>query len=125
MRYVPNCPLTSANPRYRSEAPSRQEILDSLLNASGYALALLSAVGMAGGWLIAVSSVQCHGVSGGTRRARIWVNATFGVRNSGNHRSPKPSPSARPSNASRAAEYVIPASSHRPHPAAPARSATS
>ncbi|WP_224283259.1 HAMP domain-containing sensor histidine kinase [Streptomyces sp. LS1784] len=53
MRYVPNYPLTSSNPRYRSDAPSRQEILHSLLTASGYALALLTAVGLAGGWLIA------------------------------------------------------------------------
>ncbi|MFJ6621389.1 sensor histidine kinase [Kitasatospora sp. NPDC091335] len=53
MRYIPNYPLTSSNPRYRSDAPSRQEILDSLLRAGGYALALLTAVGMAGGWLIA------------------------------------------------------------------------
>ncbi|MEV7187292.1 HAMP domain-containing sensor histidine kinase [Kitasatospora sp. NPDC093102] len=53
MRYVPNYPLTSSNPRYRSDAPSRQEILRSLLTASGYALALLTAVGLAGGWLIA------------------------------------------------------------------------
>ncbi|MFE6505377.1 sensor histidine kinase [Kitasatospora sp. NPDC057738] len=53
MRYVPNYPLTSSNPHYRSDAPSRQEILDSLLRASGYALALLTAVGLIGGWLIA------------------------------------------------------------------------
>ncbi|MFJ1794951.1 sensor histidine kinase [Kitasatospora griseola] len=53
MKYVPNYPLTSANPRYRSDAPSRQEILTSLLTASGYALALLTVVGMAGGWLVA------------------------------------------------------------------------
>ncbi|WP_063750151.1 sensor histidine kinase [Kitasatospora cheerisanensis] len=53
MKYVPNYPLTSANPRYRSDAPSRQEILESLLAASGYALALLTVVGMAGGWLVA------------------------------------------------------------------------
>ncbi|MEV6973384.1 HAMP domain-containing sensor histidine kinase [Kitasatospora sp. NPDC093806] len=53
MRYVPNYPLTSSNPRDRADAPSRQEILDSLLTASGYALALLTAVGMVGGWLIA------------------------------------------------------------------------
>ncbi|WP_380282138.1 sensor histidine kinase [Kitasatospora purpeofusca] len=53
MRYIPNYPLTSSNPRYRSDAPSRQEILRSLLTTSGYALALLTAVGLAGGWLIA------------------------------------------------------------------------
>ncbi|MFF2950403.1 sensor histidine kinase [Kitasatospora sp. NPDC057965] len=53
MKYIPNYPLTSASPRYRSDAPSRQEILESLLRAGGYALALLTAVGMIGGWLIA------------------------------------------------------------------------
>ncbi|MFJ5926251.1 sensor histidine kinase [Kitasatospora sp. NPDC092948] len=53
MKYVPNYPLTSANPRHRSDAPSRQEILTSLLTASAYALALLTVVGMAGGWLVA------------------------------------------------------------------------
>ncbi|KJS53945.1 hypothetical protein VM98_22175 [Streptomyces rubellomurinus subsp. indigoferus] len=50
MKYIPNYPLTSANPRYRSDAPARQQILDSLLTACGYALALLTAVGMVGGW---------------------------------------------------------------------------
>ncbi|MGK4581977.1 sensor histidine kinase [Kitasatospora sp. HPMI-4] len=53
MRYIPNYPLVSSNPRYRSDAPSRYEILQSLLTASGYALAVLTAVGMIGGWLIA------------------------------------------------------------------------
>ncbi|MFE6871486.1 sensor histidine kinase [Kitasatospora sp. NPDC057692] len=53
MRYVPNYPLTSSNPRYRADAPSRQEILRAMLTASGYALALLTAVGLVGGWLIA------------------------------------------------------------------------
>ncbi|MFE6050492.1 sensor histidine kinase [Kitasatospora sp. NPDC056446] len=53
MRYIPNYPLTSSNPRYRSDAPSRQQILDSLLAAGGYALALMTAVGLVGGWLIA------------------------------------------------------------------------
>ncbi|WAL72015.1 HAMP domain-containing sensor histidine kinase [Kitasatospora sp. YST-16] len=53
MKYVPNYPLMPANPRDRADAPSRQEILESLLAASGYALALLTAVGMAGGWLVA------------------------------------------------------------------------
>ncbi|MFJ2864241.1 sensor histidine kinase [Kitasatospora sp. NPDC087314] len=53
MRYIPNYPLTSSNPRDRVSAPSRQEILQSLLTTSGYALALLTVVGMIGGWLIA------------------------------------------------------------------------
>ncbi|MFJ3220578.1 sensor histidine kinase [Kitasatospora sp. NPDC086801] len=53
MRYIPNYPLTSSNPRDRLSAPSRQEILRSLLTISGYALALLTAVGTIGGWFIA------------------------------------------------------------------------
>ncbi|MFJ9696522.1 sensor histidine kinase [Kitasatospora sp. NPDC101183] len=53
MKYIPNYPLTSSSPRYRSDAPSRQEILTSLLQACGYALALITAVGMLGGWFVA------------------------------------------------------------------------
>ncbi|MFE4519596.1 sensor histidine kinase [Kitasatospora sp. NPDC056783] len=79
MRYVPNYPLTSANPRYRSEAPSRQEILHSLLTAGGYALALLTAVGLFGGWLIAGRVLRplqditraAHRATGGALEHRI------------------------------------------------------
>ncbi|MFJ8038951.1 sensor histidine kinase [Kitasatospora sp. NPDC096147] len=58
MRYFPNYPLMSSNPRYRADAPSRQEILDSVLQAGGYALALMTAVGLAGGWFIAGRVLQ-------------------------------------------------------------------
>ncbi|MFF4922789.1 sensor histidine kinase [Kitasatospora sp. NPDC001261] len=79
MRYVPNYPLTSSNPRYRSDAPSRQEILRSLLTASGYALALLTAVGLVGGWLIAGRVLRplqditraAHRAAGGALEHRI------------------------------------------------------
>ncbi|MER7765815.1 HAMP domain-containing sensor histidine kinase [Kitasatospora sp. NPDC096140] len=79
MRYIPNYPLTSSNPRYRSDAPSRQEILDSLLTAGGYALALMTAVGLAGGWLIAGRVLRplqditraAHAAAGGALEHRI------------------------------------------------------
>ncbi|WP_067817144.1 sensor histidine kinase [Actinomadura kijaniata] len=53
MRYVPNYPLAPANPRETRWAPSRGEILDTLLTASGWALALLAVIGLGGGWLVA------------------------------------------------------------------------
>jgi two-component system sensor histidine kinase VanS len=53
MRWVPNYPLTPAHPRDTAPAPSRQEILDTLLRVSGYALTALAVIGLAGGWLIA------------------------------------------------------------------------
>ena len=53
MRFVPNYPLTAANPRDDSGAPSRQEILQTLLKASGLTLLLLALVGVGGGWFIA------------------------------------------------------------------------
>jgi len=53
MRWVPNYPLTAANPRDTSPVPSRQEILDTLLRVSGYALGALAVIGLAGGWFIA------------------------------------------------------------------------
>lgn len=53
MRFVPNYPLTAANPRDESGAPSRQEILQTLLEASGLTLLLLALVGVGGGWFIA------------------------------------------------------------------------
>ncbi|WP_232835281.1 sensor histidine kinase [Actinocorallia populi] len=53
MRYVPNYPLTAANPRDTRTAPSREEILDTLVTASGAALAVLAVIGLAGGWLLA------------------------------------------------------------------------
>lgn len=53
MRFVPNYPLTAANPRDDSAVPSRQEILQTLLEASGITLLLLALVGVGGGWFIA------------------------------------------------------------------------
>ncbi|GAA0964662.1 HAMP domain-containing sensor histidine kinase [Actinocorallia libanotica] len=53
IRYVPNYPLTAANPRDTRTAPSREEILDTLLKASGAALVVLAVIGLVGGWLLA------------------------------------------------------------------------
>jgi two-component system sensor histidine kinase VanS len=53
LRYVPNYPLTAANPRDESGAASRQEILDTLLRLSAVILAALAAIGLAGGWWLA------------------------------------------------------------------------
>ncbi|MFI2752865.1 sensor histidine kinase [Cellulomonas sp. P22] len=54
MRYVPNYPLTAANP---SDAglpiASRGEILDAVVRACGIALVVLTAVGACGGWILA------------------------------------------------------------------------
>ncbi|MEV8327061.1 HAMP domain-containing sensor histidine kinase [Kitasatospora sp. NPDC056731] len=79
MRYIPNYPLTSSNPRDRLSAPSRQEILRSLLTISGYALALLTAVGTIGGWFIAGRVLRplqditsaAHRAAGGALEHRI------------------------------------------------------
>ncbi|WP_305094093.1 HAMP domain-containing sensor histidine kinase [Prescottella sp. R16] len=54
LRYVPNYPLTAANPRESDVAvASRQEILDALLRLSGVLLAGLALVGITGGWFLA------------------------------------------------------------------------
>ncbi|WP_030726153.1 sensor histidine kinase [Streptomyces sp. NRRL F-2890] len=53
LRQVPNYPLTAANPRDRAYAPSRQEILETLVGVSGYLLAALAVVGVVGGWFLA------------------------------------------------------------------------
>ena len=54
LRYVPDYPLTSANPRTsRADVASRQEILDAVVKMSGAVLAALAAVGLGGGWLLA------------------------------------------------------------------------
>lgn len=54
LRYVPNYPLTAANPRDLGQPiASRQEILDAVVRASGVILAALAVVGLAGGWLLA------------------------------------------------------------------------
>lgn len=53
MRYVPNYPLTAANPRDGGYVASRGEILDVLVAISGRALLLLAIIGLWGGWVIA------------------------------------------------------------------------
>jgi len=53
MRYVPNYPLTAANPREDGYVASRGEILDVLVATSGRALVLLAIIGLWGGWIIA------------------------------------------------------------------------
>lgn len=53
MRFVPNYPLTAANPRDVGPVATRGEILDTVVKLSAYALALLAVIGMAAGWIIA------------------------------------------------------------------------
>ncbi|GAA4836303.1 HAMP domain-containing sensor histidine kinase [Kitasatospora terrestris] len=53
LRWIPNYPLMPSNPRDRLDAPSRGEVLDALLVTCGYALAVLTVVGLGGGWIIA------------------------------------------------------------------------
>ncbi|WP_223830449.1 sensor histidine kinase [Nocardiopsis quinghaiensis] len=52
MRYVPSYPLSTTDPSV-SHVASRQEILGSLLKASGLALVALAVIGLWGGWVIA------------------------------------------------------------------------
>lgn len=53
MRYVPNYPLTAANPRDKGPVASRQEILGTLLQASGAVLLVLALIGTVGSWFMA------------------------------------------------------------------------
>jgi len=53
MRFVPNYPLTAANPRDEGPVATRGEILHTVTTLSAYALVFLAVVGMAGGWLLA------------------------------------------------------------------------
>ncbi len=53
LRFVPNYPLTAANPRDPGGAGSRGEILDAMVKLSGAILAALAVIGLAGGWLLA------------------------------------------------------------------------
>ncbi|MEV8374394.1 HAMP domain-containing sensor histidine kinase [Kribbella sp. NPDC056861] len=53
MRFVPNYPLTAANPRDQGPVVSRGEILDTVVRLTLYALALLAVIGMGAGWIIA------------------------------------------------------------------------
>lgn len=53
LHQVPNYPLTPSNPRDRAVAPSRQEILQTLVVLSAFVLAGLAVIGVTGGWLLA------------------------------------------------------------------------
>jgi two-component system sensor histidine kinase VanS len=53
MRYIPNYPLTAANPRDQTPVPTRADLLDTIVTLSAYALIFLAIVGMAGGWYLA------------------------------------------------------------------------
>lgn len=53
LKYVPNYPLTPANPRDGSIAASRGEILHSVVAVSGYILGALAVIGVSGGWVLA------------------------------------------------------------------------
>lgn len=53
MRFVPNYPLTAANPRDEGPVATRGEILDTVVSLSIYAMIFLAIVGMAGGWFLA------------------------------------------------------------------------
>jgi two-component system sensor histidine kinase VanS len=53
LRYVPNYPLTAANPSDPPAVASRQEILSAVVKYSAAILAALAAIGLAGGWLLA------------------------------------------------------------------------
>jgi two-component system sensor histidine kinase VanS len=52
-RYIPNYPLTAANPRDQTPVPTRADLLDTIVTLSAYALVFLAIVGMAGGWYLA------------------------------------------------------------------------
>ena len=53
-RYVPNYPLTAANPRdFGTNVASRREILEALIKTSGIILLFLGVIGITGGWILA------------------------------------------------------------------------
>lgn len=54
LRFVPNYPLTAANPSdLGTPIASRQEILDTLVRVSGLILLVLALIGISGGWILA------------------------------------------------------------------------
>ncbi len=53
LRYVPNYPLTAANPRDVGPVATRGEILDAVLGVSWVVLGTLAVIGVAGGWWLA------------------------------------------------------------------------
>ncbi|GIH18822.1 sensor histidine kinase [Rugosimonospora africana] len=52
VRYVPNYPLTAANPRDTGPIAGRAQILGTLVKLSGYTLGGLAVIGLGGGWLL-------------------------------------------------------------------------
>lgn len=71
MRYVPNYPLTAADPRDKTgRVASRSRILQTLVWVSALALLLLAAIGMGGGWLLAGRVLQpLHEITQAAHRA--------------------------------------------------------
>jgi two-component system, OmpR family, sensor histidine kinase VanS len=54
LRYVPDYPLTAADPRAGgNEVASRQQILEAVVGASAAILGALAVIGLAGGWVLA------------------------------------------------------------------------
>lgn len=54
LRYVPDYPLTAANPRDADLViPARAEILNAVVNVSGLVLLVLAVIGLVGGWFLA------------------------------------------------------------------------
>ncbi|MEU3308773.1 sensor histidine kinase [Nocardiopsis sp. NPDC055551] len=54
LRYVPDYPLTAANPRDADNViPARPEILRAVVNVSGVVLLMLAVIGLVGGWFLA------------------------------------------------------------------------
>lgn len=53
MRYVPNYPLTAANPYDDPAVASREEILNAVIGSSGLILGALAIIGAIGGWMLA------------------------------------------------------------------------
>ncbi|MEU8891989.1 HAMP domain-containing sensor histidine kinase [Streptomyces sp. NPDC048442] len=53
MYKIPNYPLTASNPRDDPYAPTRDEIMNQVVRYSGLALLAVTAIGLAGGWIIA------------------------------------------------------------------------
>ena len=53
LRYVPDYPLTAANPGDSAAVASRQEILEAVVGASAVILGGLAILGLGGGWVLA------------------------------------------------------------------------
>lgn len=54
LRYIPNYPLTAANPSYAgAPVASRDDILNAVIGVSAVILAALAVIGITGGWMLA------------------------------------------------------------------------